>query len=528
MAVTDASFELGYVSVEQTKRVSATVPPQKCYNPYVTHSWEVLDAPRAVSPVGYRSNPWEQSSDDEEETEAATGTGTGTGAQLALPPPPPAPPSPDESLAFNWRRLFAKNQPVGHASKLSVIPDGPGRYVFRVTSTGFDSGTLVDARSVSGARDSPNPAAAEAFEPAPPPAPPMPMPPSPSTPPASTALEVTVDGTTATARCGAVACTCVVQAPSSTATGLPLLDALVAALANAADATLSLETTIGGQRQQFNVDYSTASRPHDSALFSCAGAAVGAACRAAFRELGQARVTVVRGGAVVSATLEEQPGAVVCDAAPYGRAPRGGRLRVGTYRTCLTPLFFEALGLHLGRGLRLASQRTGDARDCLEAAFAACGRLLRVARPGESISCGPRTGAAAVGARRSFLRWFSLVHDLHHDCCYDSRRNHWTARRGGASSSPVPLGKWQNTAQARRGARFSPSLGSRHRPPPRAPRRGPGTPATARRRSSTRSSGTDAVAQVGSRRRASLSAWLPPQPPRARTARARSPRASRL
>uniref|UniRef100_A0A7S3ZK05 Uncharacterized protein n=1 Tax=Pelagomonas calceolata TaxID=35677 RepID=A0A7S3ZK05_9STRA len=71
-------------------------------------------------------------------------------------------------------------------------------------------------------------------------------------------------------------------------------------------------------------------------------------------------------------------------------------MRVGTYRTCLTPLFFEALGLHLGRGLRLASQRTGDARDCLEAAFAACGRLLRVARPGESISCGPRTGAAAA------------------------------------------------------------------------------------------------------------------------------------
>ena len=241
-----------------------------------------------------------------------------------------------------------------------------------------------------------SPAAAEAFEPTPPPAPPMPAPPSPSTPPASTALEVTVDGTTATARCGAVACTCVVQAPSSTATGLPLLDALVAVLASAADATLSLETTIGGQRQQAGVDYATASRPHDSALFSCAGAAVGAACRAAFRELGQAKVTVVRGGAVVAATLEAGAGAVVCDAAPYGRAPRGGRLRVGTYRTCLTPLFFEALGLHLGRGLRLASQRTGDARDCLEAAFAACGRLLRVARPGESISCGPRTGAAAA------------------------------------------------------------------------------------------------------------------------------------
>jgi imidazoleglycerol phosphate dehydratase HisB len=157
-----------------------------------------------------------------------------------------------------------------------------------------------------------------------------------------------------------------------------------------------LETTIGGQQQQAGVDYATASRPHDSALFSCAGAAVGAACRAAFRELGQARVTVVRGGAVVAATLEGGAGAVVCDAAPYGRAPRGGRLRVGTYRTCLTPLFFEALGLHLGRGLRLASQRTGDARDCLEAAFAACGRLLRVARPGESMSCGPRTGAAAA------------------------------------------------------------------------------------------------------------------------------------
>ena len=143
VAVTDTSFELGYVSVEQTKRVSATVPPQKCYNPYVTHTWEVLEAPRAVSPVGYRSNPWEQASDEEDGTggtATTTQTGTTGGAQLALPPPPPAPPSPDESLASDWRRFLAKNQPVGHASKLSVIPDGPGRYVFRVTSTGSCAG----------------------------------------------------------------------------------------------------------------------------------------------------------------------------------------------------------------------------------------------------------------------------------------------------------------------------------------------------------------------------------------------------
>jgi imidazoleglycerol phosphate dehydratase HisB len=179
------------------------------------------------------------------------------------------------------------------------------------------------------------------------------------------------------------------------------LDSLVEALANAADATLSLRTTIGGEPQRAGVEYST--RAHDSALFSCAGAAIGAACAEAFHELGQAEVVVVRGGAVVKATLEDASGAVVCDTAPYGRVPRGGRLRVGSYRTCLTPLFFEALGLHLGWGLRLTSQRTGDAMNCLEAAFAACGRLLRVARPGESVPCGPRTGTASARTASCFV-----------------------------------------------------------------------------------------------------------------------------
>ena len=46
VAVTDTSFEQGYVSVEQTSRVSATVSPQKCYNPYVSHTWSVIEAPR--------------------------------------------------------------------------------------------------------------------------------------------------------------------------------------------------------------------------------------------------------------------------------------------------------------------------------------------------------------------------------------------------------------------------------------------------------------------------------------------------
>ena len=283
---------------------------------------------------------------------------------------------------------FGSPEAFGASAEASPMPPPPA-------AAAFGSPEAFGAAPFSA------PAAAEASPMPPPPAPSVP-PPSPlMPPPASTVLEVVVNKGAATARCGAVECTCVLNPPMASATGLPLLDSLVEALANAADATLSLRTTIGGEPQRAGVEYST--RAHDSALFSCAGSAIGAACREAFHELGQAEVVVVRGGAVVKATLEDASGAVVCDTAPYGRVPRGGRLRVGSYRTCLTPLFFEALGLHLGRGLRLTSQRTGDAMNCLEAAFAACGLLLRVARPGESVPCGPRTGTASARTASCFV-----------------------------------------------------------------------------------------------------------------------------
>ena len=72
-----------------------------------------------------------------------------------------------------------------------------------------------------------------------------------------------------------------------------------------------------------NVDYATASRPHDSALFSCAGAAVGAACRGP--SASSARPESRSCGAAPSWRRPSRgAGAVVCDAAPYGRAPAAG------------------------------------------------------------------------------------------------------------------------------------------------------------------------------------------------------------
>ena len=44
---------------------------------------------------------------------------------------------------------------------------------------------------------------------------------------------------------------------------------------------------------------------------------------------------------------------------------------------------------------------------------------------GQSPWCGGGRRARSISAL------VLLVHDLHHDCSYDSRRNHWTTRRGG-------------------------------------------------------------------------------------------------
>jgi hypothetical protein len=74
--------------------------------------------------------------EETEETDTRTTPTRGGTSALALPPPPPAPPTPDESLFTGWRRSFVRLGPIGHASRLSVVPDGPGKYVFKVQSTG--------------------------------------------------------------------------------------------------------------------------------------------------------------------------------------------------------------------------------------------------------------------------------------------------------------------------------------------------------------------------------------------------------
>ena len=107
-------------------------------------------------------------------------------------------------------------------------------------------------------------------------------------------------------------------------------------------------------------------------------------CRAAFRSPASRR-TVARGGRPWR-NWPRGARAVVCDAAPYGRAPRR-RLRVAVLDVP-GALFFEALGLHLGRGR--ASRRGARATRATPPRGRLRGvrALLRVARPGENRAAG--------------------------------------------------------------------------------------------------------------------------------------------
>ena len=129
VATTETDPHLGYVSLESTSRVSTTVPVEVCDNPFVSHEWRLVRAPDAVVPVPYvapsvstnvSSNP------DDDDVDV-------------LAPPPPTPPAPvvfDEAVSPDWRRDAARGAPVGGVSKLTITPDGPGTYVFRVTTVG--------------------------------------------------------------------------------------------------------------------------------------------------------------------------------------------------------------------------------------------------------------------------------------------------------------------------------------------------------------------------------------------------------
>ena len=129
VATTETDPHLGYVSLESTSRVSTTVPVEVCDNPFVSHEWRLVRAPDAVVPVPYvapsvstnvSSNP------DDDDVDV-------------LAPPPPTPPAPvvfDEAVSPDWRRDAARGAPVGGVAKLTITPDGPGTYVFRVTTVG--------------------------------------------------------------------------------------------------------------------------------------------------------------------------------------------------------------------------------------------------------------------------------------------------------------------------------------------------------------------------------------------------------
>ena len=131
VATTETDPHLGYVSLESASRVSTTVPVEVCDNPFVSHEWRLVRAPDAVVPVPYLapSDPTLVGSNPDDDADAVD----------VLAPPPPTPPSPvvfDEAVAPLWRRDAARGLPVGRVAKLTITPDGPGTYVFRVIAVG--------------------------------------------------------------------------------------------------------------------------------------------------------------------------------------------------------------------------------------------------------------------------------------------------------------------------------------------------------------------------------------------------------
>ena len=204
-------------------------------------------------------------------------------------------------------------------------------------------------------------------------------------------------GGEATAVAGAVECMVSLDARAGAAqpdvaTGIGVLDAMVAALGAAARVGLTLRCVVDGVDLEPGAEYAAGpERPHDSAVFRAAGAALGAAFRA----------VVVADAAAVSAAVEgalvacRLGGDAACDLAPYGSTPRGGRLWLGTYRTCLTPAFFAALSGALGRDLALEKVCGDSAHGVVLAAFAAAGAALL--RGGGGV----RNGAAPPGAPRT-------------------------------------------------------------------------------------------------------------------------------
>ena len=128
----EADPGMGHAVLEKVSRVSTTVPPETCDNPFVTHTWRVTRAPNATVPVPY--TPWVDPlapPAPEVDLDAIDESIPEWMRKYDFPPPPPSPPPPppppdlDASDAATWRHDFTR---LAHRAGLEadVVPDGPG------------------------------------------------------------------------------------------------------------------------------------------------------------------------------------------------------------------------------------------------------------------------------------------------------------------------------------------------------------------------------------------------------------------
>jgi len=150
----EADPGMGHAVLEKVSRVSTTVPPETCDNPFVTHAWRVTRAPDATVPVPY--TPWVDPlapPAPEVDLDAIDESIPEWMRKYDFPPPPPSPPPPppppdlDASDAAAWRRDFAAGAPIARGSKLTFVPDGPGEYVVRVDAAGSCAGQTASSEA---------------------------------------------------------------------------------------------------------------------------------------------------------------------------------------------------------------------------------------------------------------------------------------------------------------------------------------------------------------------------------------------
>ncbi|CAJ1406317.1 unnamed protein product [Effrenium voratum] len=166
------------------------------------------------------------------------------------------------------------------------------------------------------------------------------------------------------------------------ACGLGFLDHMVDQLNSHAQLRISLQAWLGDELvvPRSNCAYEGC----DAEVARLVGCALGRALREMLKEklpAGSFRFMVPLDEALTELELDfSRAGAPAeISLAPFGRFPKGGRERIGAFRTCLTEVVLGALATSLGVFLKVRKIRGDNAHHIVEATFKSLARCLRCA-----------------------------------------------------------------------------------------------------------------------------------------------------